>query len=272
VSSGMTLNVTAGGLDNAGQLNTIGGTANFAGPSINRSGGEINAINAQLSFAGGLTNQGELNLINTSVDGDVTSSGSASLLGSNSFGDDLSLNSASTLFIDIAGAAPGEFDVVSVGGIANLNGTLSVALAGGFVPSPGTQFEVISAGQIIDQGLLLGGPAAGLFTMTVGATGVVLQAAAGLAGDYNGDGTVDATDYTVWRNHLGQTGGLQNDPIGGVIGADQYLQWKAHYGETVFSSAVSSAPQQVPEPRSWALLFLAAAIPLARRGMRSRQL
>ena len=29
-------------------------------------------------------------------------------------------------------------------------------------------------------------------------------AAAGLPGDYNNDGKVDAADYTVWRNHLGE--------------------------------------------------------------------
>ncbi len=266
VSGGMTVNVTAGGLDNAGQLNTIGGTVQFAGPSTNQTGGEINAINAALSFPGGLTNNGKLNLINTTVDGNVTSGagGSAALVGSNSFGDNLTLNGASTLFIDIAGAAPGEFDVVTVGGTATLDGVLSVTLTGGFVPSLGAQFEVLSASQIIDQGLTLGGPAAGLFTMTIGATGVILQAGPGLTGDYNGDGRVDAGDYTVWRNHVGQTGGLANDPIGGVIGAAHYLQWKDHYGQSILSSAVNSAPQQVPEPQAWAMLALAVAIQVAR--------
>ena len=31
-------------------------------------------------------------------------------------------------------------------------------------------------------------------------------ASVGLVGDYNDDGTVDAADYTVWRDSLGQTG------------------------------------------------------------------
>src|SRR5262249_46025955 len=33
-------------------------------------------------------------------------------------------------------------------------------------------------------------------------------------GDYNNDGKVDAADYTVWRDHLGQSFALQNrDPL-----------------------------------------------------------
>ena len=53
-------------------------------------------------------------------------------------------------------------------------------------------------------------------------------------GDYNGDDGVDAADYTVWRNNLGQPGAnLQNrDPANGagpVSGAD-YTSWKNNYG------------------------------------------
>ncbi len=56
-----------------------------------------------------------------------------------------------------------------------------------------------------------------------------------LVGDYNGNGTVDAADYTVWRNALGQTGltpfsGADGDGDGAVTQAD-YGVWKSHFGE-----------------------------------------
>jgi hypothetical protein len=74
-----------------------------------------------------------------------------------------------------------------------------------------------------------------------------------LAGDYNGNGTVDAADYTVWRNNVGSSTTLPNDPIGGVIGQDQYDQWKANFGMTAGSgSAATGAP--VPEPSILAIL------------------
>jgi endonuclease I len=58
-------------------------------------------------------------------------------------------------------------------------------------------------------------------------------AAPGLAGDYNGDGFVDAADYTVWRDGISP----DNTQAG-------YNTWATHYGE--------SMPQgtSVPEPTS----------------------
>jgi len=52
------------------------------------------------------------------------------------------------------------------------------------------------------------------------------------AGDYSDNGTVDAADYTVWRDKLGTSETLPNDPIGGTIGDDQYDQWKNAFGQT----------------------------------------
>ena len=60
-----------------------------------------------------------------------------------------------------------------------------------------------------------------------------------LAGDFNGDGTVDAADYTVWRDGLG-TNFVQAD----------YGVWVANFGAT---TSVSS--NSVPEPNSILLLL-----------------
>ncbi|QDT67884.1 Chondroitinase-B precursor [Planctomycetes bacterium MalM25] len=67
-----------------------------------------------------------------------------------------------------------------------------------------------------------------------------------LLGDYNGDGLVDAADYTVWRDQNGQSGpGLAADGDGdGDVDADDRLIWLNAYG----SSDATSASAAVPEP------------------------
>lgn len=56
-----------------------------------------------------------------------------------------------------------------------------------------------------------------------------------LVGDYNGDTIVDAADYTVWRDSLGDsvTAGEGADGNGnGVIDTGDYDEWVANYGST----------------------------------------
>lgn len=74
-----------------------------------------------------------------------------------------------------------------------------------------------------------------------------------LIGDYNEDGTVNAADYTVWRDNVGATDTLANDDIGGVIGTAHYDQWRAAFGNS--GSGGSAA---VPEPT--ALVLAVAAL------------
>jgi len=53
-------------------------------------------------------------------------------------------------------------------------------------------------------------------------------------GDYNNNNTVDAADYTVWRNNLGTAFALPNrdpDNTGNVSAAD-YNSWKANFGQS----------------------------------------
>jgi hypothetical protein len=75
-----------------------------------------------------------------------------------------------------------------------------------------------------------------------------------LAGDYNGDGIVDAADYTVWRDSVGS----RTDPSAdgnndGIVDAADYLVWRAAFGATSQIEPASSAV--VPEPGG---LWLAA--------------
>src|SRR5690606_31091786 len=81
-----------------------------------------------------------------------------------------------------------------------------------------------------------------------------------IAGDFNGDGQVDAADYTVWRNNLGSTTNLAADANGdGSVGPEDYTIWKSNFGNPAGAGAAALATAaNVPEPSTWALLGLAA--------------
>jgi probable HAF family extracellular repeat protein len=73
-----------------------------------------------------------------------------------------------------------------------------------------------------------------------------------LPGDYNQNGTVDAADYTVWRD-----GGSPDDTIGG------YNVWKARFGQTAGNGALTDADAAVAEPAGF-LLFLVGLVAMFR--------
>jgi Dockerin type I domain/Metallo-peptidase family M12B Reprolysin-like len=84
-----------------------------------------------------------------------------------------------------------------------------------------------------------------------------------LAGDYNGDGRVDAADYSIWRNSLNQTGtGLAADGNGnGRIDSGDYTIWKSNFGRTGDAGNASGVSAgTVPEPSSLVVSVAALAI------------
>ena len=85
-------------------------------------------------------------------------------------------------------------------------------------------------------------------------------------GDYNGDHVVDAADYTVWRDTLGQTVDNQGDGAdgnsSGVIDPGDYQHWKDRFGNVVPMDA-AAASLAVPEP-SILPLIVATMIALPR--------
>ena len=90
----------------------------------------------------------------------------------------------------------------------------------------------------------------------------------GLTGDYNGDGTVNTTDYTIWRDTLGSTVELGTGADGnadGVIDIDDYNVWKSHFGETSGQLTGSLAPIPEPESATVAGMLLIGFAALSRR-------
>ena len=81
-----------------------------------------------------------------------------------------------------------------------------------------------------------------------------------LVGDYNGNGLVDLSDYTVWRNSSGMRGAdlAADGNHDEVVDDDDYVMWKNQFGETaeVGSKNVSTA---APEPGTLLLVLCCSA-------------
>ena len=266
-------------------INADGGTINatldaliFTQTVTNAMGGEINAIGSTLSFDSGLTSNGHINLINSTVNGDVVNDGVASLAGTNTFTGtvsgsgvftgtgtgafagvlapgnspglltfegDLVLESTATLEIELGGTTPGtEHDRIEVGGFATLVGELDVTLIDGFVPELGDNFGLLFASGGFDASFAaLNLPdlsAQGLgWQLNPGGSTVFLEVIASLPGDFDGDGEVDGADFLTWQRDT-SVGDLAN--------------WQANYGGPSSLAASSTA---VPEPTTLLLFALA---------------
>jgi hypothetical protein len=95
-------------------------------------------------------------------------------------------------------------------------------------------------------------------------------ATAGVQGDYNSNGVVDAADYVVWRNGVAP---LPNEVTGVTTGSttsEDYDAWRARFGNTAGSGSSSFSAGAVPEPTTAFLMLVgAAALAIGRRQSRS---
>jgi hypothetical protein len=84
-----------------------------------------------------------------------------------------------------------------------------------------------------------------------------------LTGDYNNDGIVDATDYTVWRDSLSSGATLLNETasIGSIDDAD-FDAWQTNFGASVTPGL--GGISGVPEPTT-GILIMSAFLPLVAR-------
>jgi uncharacterized membrane protein len=77
-----------------------------------------------------------------------------------------------------------------------------------------------------------------------------------LSGDYNNNGMIDAADYVAWRDKLGQSVTLPNDPTPGIVSQTDYDVWQRSFGTALGTFASNAAP----EPATWVLLIGAVAM------------
>jgi hypothetical protein len=81
-------------------------------------------------------------------------------------------------------------------------------------------------------------------------------------GDYNGDGTVNASDYTIWRDTFGSIDDLRADGNGDrMVDEGDYSIWKGLFGKTYDGGLGSGVT--VPEPTSASLLIIGRAVAAA---------
>ncbi len=87
---------------------------------------------------------------------------------------------------------------------------------------------------------------------------------AGVAGDYNQDGVVNAADYTLYRDRVGSGVALATDATAGVAG-DDYARWLENFG-----ASAPSESSAVPEPAALVLLISLGMFAKSARFTRTR--
>ena len=198
------------------------------------------------------------------IEGDVNNAGEVApgmSIGNLQLADNYIQSATGKLLIELTSAA--NFDQLLVTGLSTLAGTLQVEFLDGFIPSDGQSFTILTADDVdgeFDLELFPSIPGIG-FDVIYNADSVVLEVVAvEITGDYNGNGVVDAADYTVWRDGVGTTYTPTN-----------YDVWKSNFGEAGGGSG--SAQAAIPEPLTLhiAAMWLISALFLApcRRDLRS---
>ena len=244
------LNLGAGGLVKQGAgVAELVGQGNFSGTSDVQDGtlivtGATGTGDTMVQNGGTLTGDGTIasNLIAQSgatirpenAQPQVPTSGSLQVVG------DYTQLPGATLKIELADVT--AFESLIVNGTATLNGVLEVLLDGGFTPSLGDTFEILtSTDGVTDAFETTFFPYLGteltmdvLYTST-NVTLAVVSVPSDLSGDFDVDGDVDGFDFLT----------QQIDPSVGTLS-----DWEANYGMV---STLSAASAWVPEPNSLAL-------------------
>jgi fibronectin-binding autotransporter adhesin len=235
---------------------TLTGANTYAGVTT-ISGGTLLANNASGSATGtnAVTIAATATLGGTgSVAGAVTNNGiiapGSGGVGMLSVGGGVTDGANSSWSIDLSGATADKLVVtgnVDLTAVDALNvtgaGTGSSWLIGTYTGALTGTFDTVTSGYTVSY-------TGGNITLNTAAPPV-------LAGDYNQNGIVDAADYVLFRNNLGQPAGtLPNDPAGGTIGTAQYDQWKSNFGNHPGAGSSLGGGSAVPEPATIGLMLL----------------
>jgi hypothetical protein len=267
--SGGTINSTTGGhvgRQGTAQFNQTGGVANFNG-TLN-----IGNREAALAANSGLykISAGELNAgaNNAGVGLTIAPSGTGEL---RVVGDDASIDVLGSLLVGNGANGVGtlayEFetgDLLSTINVVNdatfATGSKLVLDFAAAAPTQ-TSYDLLTAVNIVDSGLVFEGPAGWSHQIVAGGNGQILRAVAPSNptddADFDGDGDVDGQDFLTWQRGLGGDPTLANGNANGdgVIDGADLAVWKNQFGPASVPAAAA-----VPEPS--ALILLAAAMSL----------
>ncbi len=150
--------------------------------------------------------------------------------------------------------------VVTNNGSITLGGVLDLSILAGFNPLPGQTFELFEGaiGSITGTFSAVNAPVFNGHTLDLVYDYLAKQVrievidALGIPGDYNQNGSVDAADYTVYRDALGTNIILPNDSTPGSVTAADYLVWQNNFSGG--ASATNAAT--VPEPHLTAIISI----------------
>lgn len=260
--TGTGINVTAAGLFGSALVVDEDETINTAGALFVQSDGLVNIARGVLTaggganegtivvaegtaeFATGLTNNGNLVLIDATTAGTITNNGDLTLVNTSTVSA-LSLGSTSTLSLGLNDTD--DFDALSILGDASLDGILDVD-GSGFSLAVGQSYEILDVvgalsgtfDGLADGGLFGNFGGVDLFIDYDGGDGndVVLFTAGGFSADFDNDGDVDGTDFLLIQ---------RNNP---ALLAD----WQTQYGSGV--PGVYTPIAAVPEPTILMLLAI----------------
>lgn len=154
------------------------------------------------------------------------------------------------------------FDRLTVAGKSILGGTLEIQLGNEYQPQLGDSFVVLQSGEIegtFSEVILPALPGGLQLAVAYSQTEVQINVT-GVLGDYNHDGIVDAADYVVWRDTLGQVGNNQaaDGNQNGIVDQADYDIWSSNYGNTFSLTSVISFA--VPEPSTANLVLITGGL------------
>jgi hypothetical protein len=245
-------------LDIGNSLNLNGRTLNVSGAGQVFINNNLDTANGTLDNAGTLGGTGRINGALNNNGGTVMPGAS---VGTMTIETTFAQDAAGTLSVELAGTLGTQYDQLVVGGAATLAGSVAVTLMNAFAPAAGDVFTIMTAASVTDNGITMAGGGPSPYYLMTG-SGTSLLLGVGAQGDFNHDGTVNAADYTVWRNMLGQgvANGTSADADGsGTVTIADYNIWKAHYGQVAIPPGAGSSVA-VPEPGSWILLLAGLAM------------
>ena len=197
-----------------------------------------------------LQNQSNLSV---SIDGYTIHSDSGSLLP----------NDSDWLSLEDQGTATWRESGETANDLSELLPTGSASLSGGITFNLGSPFKTMASGGMEDLLFSYLLPGDSEFT-----DGVVVYRDVNFMsvdGDYNGDGVVNAADYTVWRDTLGSSvpmGTAADGDGDGIIDEDDYDEWRSNFGADSSGSLVQSSTgsAEVPEPSACMFMFVVLTI------------